>query len=119
MPLSNFDGVSQVMLKVVDPDGNYGLTTFKIKLMSVNDPPVIEFRRPLEGATVSKIVEIGGFAEDIEGSPVYIQLKIGSNTPDNPWLDISNEDGYWSYLFDSNEFTEPTGVMVYCRAFDS
>ena len=47
-----------------------------------------------------------GYAEDVEGLPVTVQMKIGENTPSKPWSDISNQDGQWSYILDTLNYTK-------------
>ncbi len=120
IPFANFDGISEVVLKATDDSGNYGYGKFEIKMEPVNDRPEIEFLIPMTGAKVSKLVEIRGYAEDIEGADVEVQLQLGSSTPSNsnPWIDIDVLDGQWSYIFDTTAYTERTNELLSVRAFD-
>jgi hypothetical protein len=119
LPIVNFDGVSEVVLKARDSKGNYGIASFKIFMIPINDPPVIEIRQPLDGSRVINDVLFNGYAEDIEGLEVSTQIKFGPNTITNPWLDITNiTKGFWYFPFDVSTYTEPTKLTVTVRAYD-
>lgn len=118
IPLSNFDGISEVALKVVDPNSNYGLGKFNILIQPINDPPLIEFRTPAPDTIVTNQIVITGFAEDVEGDSIEVQLKIGPNTDSNQWLDITHTDGYWSHNFNPSDYDDRTEVLLTARAFD-
>ncbi len=117
-PLANFDGESEVVLKATDDEGHYGFGRFKIKMIPEDDPPVIEYLEPSAGAVVSGKVVIQGTGIDIEGADVSIQLKLGLEATDEPWLDLANTEGYWSYLFDTSEYTTRTELTLAARGFD-
>ncbi len=118
-PNLNFDGTSEIVLKATDDDENYGLGGFNIKMIPSNDPPIIEFIQPQADSVVSKNVLITGTAFDLEDDDVDVQLKLGPNKPNNPWINVENIDNSWSYIFDTTEYTERTKVQVTARGFDS
>jgi hypothetical protein len=118
IPLDNFDGISKVVLKARDDDSNYGIGSFYIKMQPVNDPPDIEILQPVSGAVVGGKVIILGSGIDVEGSEVSVQIKLGENVKSNPWLDVDNIEGHWSYLFDTVDYKERTKFAVTARGFD-
>jgi len=118
IPFSNFDGTSEALIKATDSDGNYGLAQFRIEMIPIDDPPEIEFISPSPSEVVKGKVTISGYAEDIEGLPVTVQMKLGENTPSKPWSDIPNQDGQWSYVLDTSNYTERIDEMLTVRAFD-
>lgn len=120
IPFFNFDGTSEINLKARDDNGNIGLGKFHIQMIPVNDAPLIEFRHPPHGSEVSSIVTISGFTEDIEGSDISVQIKIGRNIPSNPWIDVTNvKNGEWRYYFNTSDYDERSKVTITVRAFDS
>ncbi len=118
-PLLNFDGRSEVLLQARDSDGNIGYGLFNIIMEPVNDPPVIEIRTPSAGAVLSNKISISGYAEDIEGSAVEVEIKFGPNTLKNPWLEVTNiSNTNWYYTFDATSYKERTQLLITARATD-
>jgi hypothetical protein len=118
-PMANFDGISEVVLKVIDEESNYGIGKFYIKMTPVNDPPTVEFLEPTDGATVMGVVSISGSSFDIEGTAVQTQLKLGKNIVSNNWLDLEEVDGQWTYILDTREnYPERTKLELTARGFD-
>jgi hypothetical protein len=119
IPFSNFDGISEVVLSAKDDDSNLGLGGFIINMIPINDPPQIEFLQPLSNSVVSKEVLLNGIAEDVEGSEVSVEIKIGKNIPNNPWVPVTNiTKGDWYYPFDTSDYKERTKVRITVRAYD-
>ncbi|MCK5562315.1 MAG: hypothetical protein KAJ51_17075, partial [Thermoplasmata archaeon] len=114
-PLENFDGTSEVVLKAMDNDGNYGIGNFYIKMLPSNDPPIMEFLEPAVGAVITGRVLIQGTGVDIEGSSVTMELMLGEGSE---WLELDNTEGHWLYLFDTIEYKERTQITLLARGFD-
>jgi hypothetical protein len=118
IPLANFDGSSEVVLKATDDDSHYGLTSFFINMIPSDDPPIVEFTYPTQNSVIMGKTLILGTAVDIEGKDVSVQFKIGENIASNTWMDLDNSEGHWEYLFDTREYTERTKTMLIARGFD-
>jgi len=117
-PNPDFDGISEVILQATDDDGNFGLGKFYIKMLPINDPPTVEILLPTDESVITGNLLITGTADDVEDSVVSVELKIGPNTPSNPWIDVTGVESYWSYVLDTSEYTERTEVLLTARAFD-
>ena len=114
IPETDFDDEAIVVLRVEDDEHNFALEEFKITMIAKPDIPVIKILSPLDNNIVSGVVTISGMAFDVEDNLERVEIKFG-----NIWLLV---DGitYWSYTWDSTEFTETTAnITILARAVGS
>ena len=90
-------------------DGTYNRVTFTVEneeQPSENEAPTVSITYPIDGATVSGIVNITGTASDPDGSVTAVFVKIG----DGNWV-AANGTTAWYYIWDTLNFDNGEHVI--------
>ena len=78
-PEVNFDGESEVTLRVEDDDHNFALEMFKITITPKPDVPTVKILAPNDNSFVSGNVIFSGSASDVENELEVVEIKIGNS----------------------------------------
>jgi hypothetical protein len=115
-PHDNFEGIALMTLAVTDDEQNRDLTTVQVKIVGMNDQPIVEISEPQDGNSVAGIVEVIGSAFDPEGDLEVVEICIGEG---GTWVPV-NGLGYWTYEFDTSLFkTSQREIVIKARAEDA
>jgi len=79
-----------------------------------NKPPTVEITHPLEGQTVSGIVDVEGTADDPDGNVESVEVKIDE---DGEWGTATGTTS-WTYEWDTSQYSDGE-YTIYARSYDS
>jgi uncharacterized protein YxeA len=117
-PGEDFSGVSVIDITVSD-GASETMSSFRVLVRSINDPPTLVVDNVYDGMIVSDIFFIRGTADDIEKNLRSVQLAIvesGDTVSADDWIEV---DGtyVWNYMVDIRDFSDGE-YDLHIRAYD-
>ncbi|HBO44452.1 MAG TPA: hypothetical protein DD670_11065 [Planctomycetaceae bacterium] len=122
-PVANWNGYSDVTIRVTDPGGLYAQDTFRVTVNSVNDAPAIAGVPDVslnEDASLVESIDLWAYSSDVETSQGSLTYTIVANTNTNSGVTINlqryvtvNPAANWHGYSDVTiRVTDPSGLYT-------
>jgi len=120
-PTANWNGTSDVTIRVTDPSGLYAEDTFRITVTAVNDAPVLSGlpdKSLVEDGSLNNAIDLWSYASDVETADSSLTYTIVANTDTNcgvsidtnRYIDINPTPDWNGYSDVTIRATDPEGL---------